>query len=188
MIMNVLRIAIATLSLMGLMGCSAIKDAAVNKVTSAVGLGGETNNVSTMWPDVPVIDGAIKGEYQLPLTARLIMKTITGGVADMITYATTKSPQEVQAFYTLARMKNTGWVEGGCAQEAAKALAEKDDASAAMMANMLGEINMCGFNKIGATKDEVLIIIISPPDANEKVKSTKIFFLRGHTGEKKTGK
>ena len=181
------RIGLATLVAIGLMGCSTIKDAAVNKVTSAVGLGSDTKNVSTMWPDVPVIDGAIKGDFEMPLTARLILKAISSGVADSITYSTVKTPPEVEAFYTLARMKNTGWKEGGCAQEAAK-IASKDEPAAAMVSSMLGDINLCGFTKVSGAREEVLMLMIIPPDSADKQKTSKLFFIRGYTDANGAGK
>ena len=123
----------------------------------------------------------------MPLTARLILKAISSGVADSITYSTVKTPQEVEAFYTLARMKSTGWQEGGCAKEAAK-IASKDEAAAAMVGSMLGDINLCGFTKVSGAKEEVLMLMIIPPESTDKQKTSKLFFVRGYTDAKGGGK
>jgi hypothetical protein len=182
--MKILKLTLiaSTLSLM-LSGCNSVKDTVVNKVSEAAGLG-SAKTVTAMWPDVPVIEGATQTEFEMPLVARGILKAMSVGAADAIGFATSKNKNDVEAFYTLERMKKNGWVEGGCAAEAAKTAAKNNEGGAAI-ASMLGDLNFCGFTKKEGTKDIVLILFVMPPEAADKSPTTKLLFIRGNAGESK---
>src|SRR5712692_5909524 len=72
--------------------------------------------VSSLWPDVPPFEGATKADLEIPLAARLIIRTVMNGKINFIAFSTSKSAQEVQDFYSNERMKAAGWTpnEKGC--------------------------------------------------------------------------
>src|ERR1043165_3907129 len=73
-------------------------------------LGGDKNagTVSTLWPHVPPFEGAIKAARESPLGARLIIRAMSQGAVNFISFRTSKTAQEVKDFYTNDRMKNAG--------------------------------------------------------------------------------
>src|ERR1041385_3167845 len=74
-------------------------------------LGGDKNagTVSTLWPDVPPFEGATKADLEIPLGARLIIRAMSQGAVNFISFRTSKTAQEVKDFYTNDRMKPAGW-------------------------------------------------------------------------------
>lgn len=156
-------------------GCGGIVEQAAGSL-----VGGDVKNATTLWTDVPLVEGAVKGDFDMPLAARLVMRAVTAGAGDMIAYSTTKSPQDIEAYYTLTRMKASGWTEGGCAGDAIKSAAgSSNDPNAAQVLKAMGDLNFCGFNKSVGGKDEVLLVFAIPPDAKDSVKTTKLIFFRG---------
>jgi hypothetical protein len=76
----------------------------------------KAGTVSALWSDVPPVSGATRTDLALPLGARLMIRAAMQGKLNFIAFATEKSAQEVQDFYTKERMKAAGWVasEQGC--------------------------------------------------------------------------
>src|SRR4051812_42617517 len=75
-------------------------------------LGGKTSGtVDDLWADVPRLDSLTKSNLDLPLSTRLIIKTMVkatigndGGDFDFIAFTTSKTPKAVMDFYTTQRM------------------------------------------------------------------------------------
>src|SRR5947208_798737 len=74
-------------------------------------LAGDKNagTVSTLWTDVPPFAGATKADVEIPLGARLLLRTMFRGKLNFISFRTDKPAQEVKDFYSPDRMKATGW-------------------------------------------------------------------------------
>ncbi len=63
-------------------------------------LAGDKNagTVSELWPDVPPFQGATKAEVEIPLGVRLLIRGMTQGKVNFISFRTDKSAQEVKDF------------------------------------------------------------------------------------------
>src|ERR1044072_869409 len=72
--------------------------------------------VSALWPAGPPFAGATKTDMEIPLGARLLIRTMSQGKLSFISYRTDKTAQEVKDFYSQDRMKAAGWNadERGC--------------------------------------------------------------------------
>src|SRR5262245_54912369 len=72
--------------------------------------------VSALWPDVPPFAGATKTDMDIPLGARLLIRTMSRGKLNFISFRTDKTAQDVKDFYSKERMKTAGWTadEKGC--------------------------------------------------------------------------
>lgn len=154
-----------TLTLVALItvaGCGAVKT-----ITGGGGGGGTTD---TLWPDVPALDGATKANMDLPLPARIAISAASGGKFDFIVYETSKTPQEVQDFYSADRMKSSGWQ----AQQDQSCLGGGDAS---------GSGSMCVFSKNDNGKDLGLIIFIASDNSTKK---TDIIYARVDTTELRT--
>lgn len=138
--------------------------------------GGDGNfkRVSALWPDVPAMDGLGQPiEAELPSSLKLFMRTglnlMMRGLGegspewDWLSFTTTKTPADVQNFYTTARMSPApyGWAsdQSGCASGASGSL-------------------FCAFTKEQASKQIGLLIMAAQ---DEKTKQTSVFFLRGES-------
>ena len=111
-----------------------------NAVNQAVGGGENYQTVSDLWSDVPRMDGLQPSQADLPLPVKLVMRTIIGnlgrlnpqgenqttGNIDWIVFTTAQSPQDVQNFYTNARMTASGWDDAG---QASTCVSGSDSAS-----------------------------------------------------------
>lgn len=127
-------------------------------------IGGGGSAASTLWADVPPMDGATPNkELQLPAFARLAVQAIAQGNLEFIAYVTPKSPQEVADFYTTERMQAAGWTSstGGC--------------TAANDSNSTGGGGFCTFTRQEGSKEVILAIIIAKDD---KSAETQIFYIR----------
>ena len=118
--------------------------------------------VSSLWPDVPPFEGATRADLEIPLAARLIIRTAMQGRMNFIAFTTSKSAQEVQDFYSNERMKGAGWTpnEKGCMGDT-----EKEKSQGAI----------CLFQRKDENKQEGLAIIIAQ---DQKTKQTEIFYAR----------
>ncbi|HUI88559.1 MAG TPA: hypothetical protein VLX61_07510 [Anaerolineales bacterium] len=148
-----------------------------NAVNQAVGSGSNYQTVSSLWSDVPPMDGLQPSQMDLPLPVKLLMRTILGnlgrlnpqgqdqttGNIDWIVFTTTKSPTDVENFYTNARMVASGWDDAG--QDST--CVSSNDASSAQVGAF------CAFQK---QKDNTQLAIIITQDASTK--QTDVFFLR----------
>lgn len=124
--------------------------------------GGGAGTVASLWPDVPPLDGAAKADLQLPAAAKIFIQAAFQGKLEFIAYATAKSPQDVQTFYSNERMQSAGWnaEAGGCANTGAT-----------------GAVNaaFCLFGKKESGRDIGLVIAVTQ---DEKTKQTQIFYVR----------
>jgi hypothetical protein len=153
-------------------GCGAIDNVTKN-IT-----GGDDNmkTVSELWSDVPRMDGLAPSEMEMPLFVKLAMRTVLGnlgrvnkedkttGDIDWIVFSSGKTPQEVQNFYTNARMAAAGW--------------EASDKSTCLSGGTTGVPQvgvLCIFAKQQTDKQTQLVVIAGQDD---QTKQTNIFFLR----------
>lgn len=134
-------------------------------------LSGDKNagTVSELWPDVPPFQGATKAEIEIPLGMRLLIRGMTQGKVNFISFRTDKTAQEVKDFYSNDRMKAAGWAanDKGCTGD----MEDKKNHGA-----------MCMFTRRDGGKEEGLAIIIAQ---DEKLPETNIFYARIDTTQKK---
>jgi len=130
-------------------------------------LGGDKNagTVSELWPDVPPFQGATKADIEIPLGMRLLIRGMTQGKVNFISFRTDKSAQEVKDFYSVDRMKAVGWIanDKGCT-------GDTEDTT--------NHGAVCLFSKKNNGKDEALAIIVAQ---DEKRPDTNIFYARVDT-------
>lgn len=127
-------------------------------------LAGDKNagTVSELWPDVPPFQGATKAEIEIPLGMRLLIRGMTQGKVNFISFRTDKPAQEVKDFYSVDRMKAAGWIanDKGCT-------GDTEDTK--------NHGAICLFSKKNNGKDEALAIIVAQ---DEKQPDTNIFYAR----------
>ena len=127
-------------------------------------LAGDKNagTVSTLWTDVPPFAGATKADVEIPLGARLLLRTMFRGKLNFISFRTDKSAQEVKDFYSPDRMKATGWSADpkGCT-------GDTEDSK--------NHGAICLFQRKDGAKEESLAIIVAQ---DEKLPETDIFYAR----------
>ena len=118
--------------------------------------------VSNLWPDVPPFAGATKTDVEIPLGARLLLRTMSQGKLNFISFRTDKPAQEVKDFYSKERMKTAGWNadEKGCT-------GDTDDSK--------NHGAVCLFQRKDGDKQEGLAIIVAQ---DEKLPETNIFYAR----------
>ena len=122
----------------------------------------KAGSVSTLWPDVPPLEGATKADLEIPLGARLALRAVMQGKINFIAFTTDQSAADVQAFYSKERMKAAGWTpnDKGCIGDTE----DKDNHGA-----------ICLFERKDGNKDEGLAIVL---DQDEKAKKTEVFYAR----------
>ena len=134
-------------------------------------LAGDKNagTVSELWPDVPPFQGATKAEIEIPLGMRLLIRGMTQGKVNFISFRTDKPAQEVKDYYSVDRMKAVGWIanDKGCT-------GDTEDTK--------NHGAICLFSKKNNGKDEALAIIVAQ---DEKLPDTNIFYARVDTTNKK---
>ena len=127
-------------------------------------LAGDKNagTVSELWPDVPPFQGATKAEIEIPLGMRLLIRGMTQGKVNFISFRTDKPAQEVKDFYSNDRMKAAGWNanDKGCTGDT-----EDTENHGAV----------CLFSRKNGGKEEGLAIIVAQ---DEKLPETNIFYAR----------
>lgn len=118
--------------------------------------------VSSLWPDVPPFAGATKTDVEIPLGARLLIRTMSQGKLNFISFRTDKPAQEVKDFYSKDRMKAAGWSadERGCT-------GDTEDTK--------NHGAVCLFQRKDGSKQEGLAIIVAQ---DEKLPETNIFYAR----------
>ena len=118
--------------------------------------------VSALWSDVPPFAGATKTDMEIPLGARLLIRTMFQGKINFISFRTDKPAQEVKDFYSEERMKGSGWNadKRGCT-------GDTEDTK--------NHGAVCLFEKKDGGKDEGLAIIVAQ---DEKLPDTNIFYAR----------
>ena len=134
-------------------------------------LAGDKNagTVSELWPDVPPFQGATKAEMEIPLGIRLLIRGMTQGKVNFISFRTDKAAQEVKDFYSVNRMKAAGWIA-------------KDKGCTGDTEDTKNHGAVCLFSKKNNGKDEALAIIVAQ---DEKLPDTNIFYARVDTTSKK---
>jgi hypothetical protein len=132
------------------------------KLTESLTGDPKAGTVSSLWPDVPPLEGATKADLEIPLGARLAIRTVMQGKVNFISFTTDKSAQDVQNFYSNERMKAAGWTpsEKGCIGDT-----EDEDSHGAV----------CLFTRKDGNKQEGLAIVLARDD---KTKKTQIFYAR----------
>jgi hypothetical protein len=130
-------------------------------------LAGDKNagTVSELWADVPPFQGATKAEVEIPLGVRLLIRGMSQGKVNFISFRTDKPAQEVKDFYSVDRMKAVGWIanDKGCT-------GDTEDTK--------NHGAICLFSKKNQGKDEALAIIVAQ---DEKLPDTNIFYARVDT-------
>ncbi len=141
----------------------------INSVTG----GGDANltSASDLWSDVPRMDGLTPSQMDMPLYAKVLMRTmmkqILGGgtdSGDWIVFTTDQTPEDITAFYTNERMAENGW--------------EPSDNSTCLNGSAQGLAQVgafCVFQKQNDTKYTGLMIIAAQ---DEKAKQTNVIFIR----------
>jgi len=119
--------------------------------------------VSSLWPDVPPLEGATKADLEIPLGARLAIRALMQGKINFIAFTTDQTAKDVQAFYSNDRMKAAGWTpsEKGCVGDTEE---EKDTHGA-----------VCFYKRKDGKKEEGLAIVLAQ---DEKTKKTEVFYAR----------
>ena len=134
-------------------------------------LAGDKNagTVSELWTDVPPFQGATKAEIEIPLGMRLLIRGMTQGKVNFISFRTDKTAQEVKDFYSVDRMKAVGWIanDKGCT-------GDTEDTK--------NHGALCLFSKKNNGKEEALAIIVAQ---DEKLPDTNIFYARVDTTNSK---
>jgi hypothetical protein len=118
--------------------------------------------VSTLWSDVPPLPGAAKSDMEIPLAARLVIRTMMQGKVNFISFKTKQTAEEVKTYYSNDRMKTAGWTpnEKGCMGDT------KDQSTHGAV---------CLFERKDGGKDEGLAIVLAQ---DEKTKETDVFYAR----------
>lgn len=118
--------------------------------------------VSALWPDVPPFAGATKTDMEIPLGARLVIRTMFQGKLNFISFRTDKTAQEVKDFYSEDRMKASGWIadKKGC-------IGDTEDSK--------NHGAVCVYEKKEGGKEEGLAIIVAQ---DAKLPDTNIFYAR----------
>jgi hypothetical protein len=122
----------------------------------------KAGTVSSLWPDVPPLEGATKADLEIPLGARLALRAVMQGKINFISFTTDKSAQDVKDFYSNDRMKAAGWTpnDKGCIGDS------EDEKSHGAV---------CLYSRKDTNKEEGLAIIIAQ---DEKAKKTNLFYAR----------
>jgi hypothetical protein len=122
----------------------------------------KAGTVSSLWPDVPPLAGAMKADLEIPLGARLAIRALMQGKINFIAFTTDQSPQDVQDFYSNDRMKAAGWTpsDKGCVGDTE----DKDTHGA-----------VCLYKRKDGKQEEGLAIVLAQ---DEKTKKTEIFYAR----------
>ena len=127
-------------------------------------LAGDKNagTVSQLWTDVPPFQGATKADLEIPLGMRLLIRGMTQGKVNFISFRTDKPAQEVKDFHSNQRMKTAGWAanDKGCT-------GDTDDTR--------NHGAVCLFTRKDGGKEEGLAILIAQ---DEKLPETNIFYAR----------
>ena len=166
---NVTFAVLSGVLLLAVMSCSL-----VDKFASG---GQEMTKVGELWSDVPRMDGLNPSEVEMPIGVKLVLRTIIGnlgrlnkegedqstGDIDWTAFSGSKTPSEVQGFYSDERMASSGnWKKG-------------KDSSCIDGKDKGVEGVFCVFQK-EVDKRKVGLIIVAIQD--EKTKNSDVYYLR----------
>ena len=149
-------------TMLSLMGCGMLNSLLENTPGSGT--------VSNLWPDVPPLQGAAKTDLEMPLAFRLMIQTAFKGGIDYIAYTTKQTPDEVRSFYSVERMKSSGWQVADLAGNQGDQQSCVGDQQGA---GSSGEL--CLFAKQDGNKDVLLAIVVSE---DAKTKQADVFYAR----------
>ena len=140
-------------------------------IASALLGGKSSGTVDDLWADVPRLDNLTKANLDLPLSTRLIIKTMVkatlgndGGNFDFIAFTTSKTPKEVMDFYTTQRMTAASWNSTdvpGCTGDTS--------------GNAQTQGSLCIFGKQVDKQGTLLVIVVAQ---DESTKQTQLFYVR----------
>ena len=117
-------VGLLTLLILASISCGMIDTVANQAVDKATGGNENFQTVTTLWSDVPQMDGLTLSEMEnMPVFVKLALRFVIGnlgklngqgedqstGNIDWIVFVTDKSPQDVQNFYTNDLMTSNGW-------------------------------------------------------------------------------
>ena len=139
------------------------------KLSEKLAGGKNAGTVSELWSDVPPFQGATKADIEIPLGVRLLIRGMTLGKVNFISFRTDKTAQEVKDFYSVDRMKAVGWLanDKGCT-------GDTEDTK--------NHGALCLFSRKNNGKEEALAIIVAQ---DEKLPDTNIFYARVDTTNSK---
>ncbi len=149
-------------TMLSLMGCGMLNSLLDNTST--------TGTVSSLWSDVPPLQGAAKTNLEMPLAFRLMIQAAFRGGIDYIAYTTKQSPDEVRNFYSVERMKSSGWQAADLEGNQGGPQSCVGDQQGA---GSSGEL--CVFAKQDGNK-EILLAIVVAEDA--QTKQADVFYAR----------
>jgi hypothetical protein len=155
-------------TLLGLLIGALVFTTACGMVNTLLGASTSAGTVSELWDDVPRLDGLEKANLEMPLAARLAIQAITQGRINFISFTTSKTPQEVQAFYTQERMQAAGWN----ASDTTGCIGGEDDTTS--------EAAICMFGKETDGRNELLAIVVARDAESQE---TQLFFARVDASE-----
>lgn len=168
---------IAVLMLASL-ACGLVDTALNAGLNAATGGNSGMTAVTQLWNDVPRMDGMTPSTADIPAPLKLVMRTVIGnlgllnaqgedrttGNIDWVAFTTNKTPNDVQNYYTTARMASGGWKatdQGACFNGGEKGIAT------------IGLV--CPFMKQQGGKETGLAIIAVQ---DNQTSPTSVFFLR----------
>jgi hypothetical protein len=149
--------------------------AVIPTIPALPGTGAQPTSLAGLWPDVPAMDGlTLSTDIQAPPFIHVLLTLITKQAlgngtdsGDWVDFTTTKTPDDVKAFYTPQLMAANGW--------------EASDKSTCLNGTDQGVPQVgavCFFIKHSNGKQIGLIILASQPDTT---KTTNVFFVRVET-------
>lgn len=135
------------------------------------------SRAAELWSDVPRMDALEPSEMEMPFAIKVVMRTVLNNLwrlndknedktpvsGDWIVFTTGKTPADVQAFYTNARMTSFGSWD---AVKESKCIEGKESGLDGVL---------CAFQKISSGK-EIMLAVIAVKD--DSTKQTNVFFLR----------
>lgn len=166
------NVAIAVFS--GAILLSVVSCSLIDKFTSG---GQEMIKVGELWSDVPRMDGLNPSEAEMPIGIKLVLRTIIGnlgrmnkegepqttGDIDWTAFSGSKTPSEIQSFYSNDRMATAGnWKTG----KDSSCVDGKDSGVDGVL---------CVFQK-EVDKRQVGLVILAIQD--EKSKQSSVYYLR----------
>ncbi len=144
---------------------------ACNLISSVTGGDANLTTSTDLWSDVPRMDGLTKSDMDMPLYAKVLMRTVMNqvlgggtGSGDWIVFTTAQTPEDITAFYTNEKMAENGW--------------EASDTSTCVNGSAQGLTEVgafCVFQKRAETKYTGLMIIAAQ---DAKTKQTNVIFIR----------
>jgi len=151
--------------------------AVIPSIPTLPGTGAQPTSLASLWPDVPAMDGlTLSTDLQAPPFVHVLLTLVTKQMlgngtdsGDWVDFTTTKTPNDVKAFYTPELMAANGW--------------DPSDKSTCVDGSSQGVSQVgavCFFTKTANGKQVGLIILTSQADTT---KPTNVFFVRVETAE-----